>query len=103
MGEIDWEKRTRDSLVEDRVELVKFADKHHLRLDWHEPDEQSIDARFTGWHLDNAMGNDPRHNSGEMTVILKHLDSNGNEDDRLEINLATLLALATEPYRANKV
>ncbi len=97
------EKKTRNSLVGDRTRLVKFADKHHLRLDWHEPDEQAIDARFTGWNLDNAMGNDPLHNCGEMTVIVRHLDANGNEDDRLEINLATLLALATEPHRENKV
>lgn len=60
------------------------------RDDMHEPDNNGIDARVTGYHLDNAMGDDPLHNCGEYTVGIVN-----TETDRTEwFNLATLIAMA---------
>lgn len=68
--------------------LAKFADRNKLRRDWHEPDEQGCSAGVTGCILDNA-GYEDR----EMTVHLfcgKH---------HIQVNLATLLAIASFPAR----
>ena len=60
------------------------------RDDMHEPDEQGIDARVTGYRLDNAMGDDPHSNIGEYTVGIVNTVT-----DRTEwFNLATLIAMA---------
>ena len=74
---------------ETRKKLIEFKSKFGLRGDWHEPDEQEIDARVTGLHLDNAFG-DSGH-CDELVVVLYH---KGQEE--LKVNLATLLALASE-------
>ena len=60
------------------------------RDDMHEPDEQEISAKVLGNHIDNAMGNDPDTNCGELTVgIIK--------DSKTEwFNLATLIDLARQ-------
>lgn len=66
-------------------ELIKFAKKHGLRSDWHEPDEQGITAKVIGSSLDNAgVGH-------ELQVVLK-------KDGKpvLQVNLATLLSWACE-------
>lgn len=40
-------------------ELNELAKELRVRPDWHEPDEQEVNARIIGSHLDNAMGADP--------------------------------------------
>ena len=60
------------------------------RDDMHEPDEQEIRAVTSGYHLDNAMGDDPYNNSGEFTIGIINENSNKTE----WFNLATLIALA---------
>jgi hypothetical protein len=79
----------RDYLIPKRDLLVKFADRYHLRVDWHEPDEQEITAEITGNHLDNAGV------PSEYRVVLK---VDGKK--KFEIDIATLLALATCDHRA---
>jgi hypothetical protein len=74
-------------------DLLKFTNVSQPRKDWHEPDEQDIEANVTGDHLDNAMGDDP--DSSEYVVTLV----NGS-GDTLSVNLATLLAIATFRERA---
>jgi hypothetical protein len=65
------------------------------RIDFHEPDEQGFSAVVHGDHLDNAMGDDPKTNCGEMTIELRRETDAGF---RVEFfNLATLIALAREP------
>lgn len=69
----------------------------NCREDMHEPDEQEISATVVGNELDNAMGAEiypelltrGRH---ELVVILK--DSSNPHSKYLQINLATLIALA---------
>jgi hypothetical protein len=56
----------------------------------HEPDEQGVSAVVTGYHLDNAMGNDPCNNCGEFTVGI----SRDGGDSYEWFNLADLIALA---------
>jgi len=41
------------------------------RRDMHEPDNQGIDAVVSGYHLDNAFGDNPLNNAGELTVGIK--------------------------------
>lgn len=97
-------------------ELAEFAEKHELRRDWHEPDEQDIDATILGCHLDNAHGsrgfdlrkpmnslaesdNDVlglRGYHDEMRVVLHKRDGGSV---LAVINLASLLAWASAPHR----
>lgn len=60
------------------------------RDDMHEPDNVGIDARVTGFHLDNAMGDNPISNCGEYTVGIAN-DKTGETE---WFNLATLIAMA---------
>ena len=62
----------------------------NCRKDMHEPDEQELTAVVSGYHLDNAMGDDPIYNCGELTVGLTY-DNGGHYE---WFNLATLIALA---------
>lgn len=88
-------------------ELTTLAWELGVRSDWHEPDEQDVDARIIGNHLDNAMGSSAEacivhtasgdHDHTEYNVIL----TRGGEDDDSRtdvavINLATLLAWASD-------
>lgn len=41
------------------------------RDDMHEPDEQGVDAVVSGYIFDNAMGDDPIENTGELTIGIK--------------------------------
>lgn len=93
-------------------QLVDFANEHGLREDWHEPDEQGIDARIIGTHLDNAFGStesayvDNGYDYSEFNVILfrREWDEEGGEYINAEnlavVNLATLFAFASG-YRGN--
>ena len=46
-------------LINSAKELNELAKELRVRPDWHEPDEQEVNARIIGSHLDNAMGADP--------------------------------------------
>lgn len=96
--------------INSRAQLFEFAADHGLRPDWHEPDEQGINARIVGTHLDNAMGStmetiprdDPSNPHGEFNVVLRRSvidDETWAEtfEDIAVVNLATLLAWAAEP------
>lgn len=86
-----------------REQLVEFARQHELREDWHEPDEQNVDAYVDGGKLDNAhtfpTGWDHRPGDAEpwqagalyseLTVILRC-----DGEPVAAVNLASLLAFA---------
>jgi hypothetical protein len=77
-----------DRWINTHEELVEFKKAAGLRDDWHEPDEQNIDARLSEqWPtFDNAFGDD-----SEQHVILYNMHTT----ESVAINLATLLAWAT--------
>lgn len=76
-----------------RRELRRLVDfTREARPDFHEPDEQGFSAVIHGDHLDNAMGDDPKTNCGEMVVELRREGKLGF--DVQFFNLATLIALA---------
>ena len=89
--------------------LHKWNVKHQMRPDWHEPDEQDVDASVVGTRLDNAMGHVVSQKAidgdfQEIVVEIFHRPNSphvppGEADDYLDINLAHLLALATRYYR----
>lgn len=63
------------------------------RPDMHEPDEQDVRAMVSGYHFDNAMGDDPKTNCGEITVgIVRDDEKDGPQTEWF--NLATLISLA---------
>lgn len=92
-------------------ELADFADEHRLRLDWHEPDEQDITARFAEGYggFDNAMGTDTigANFSGEHIPVgtfgkqWEHcVIFSDKHVDLAVVNLASLCAWATKAHRA---
>lgn len=93
-----------------RQELVDLAAELGVRHDWHEPDEQGITARVFGDSFDNAMGpgyfyGTPPDEHCELTVELKRLeyDDHGQAvvgEPIAQINLATLLAWASQPVQS---
>lgn len=84
--------------INNAKELNELAKELRVRPDWHEPDEQEVNARIIGSHLDNAMGADPdadddpdgsvrtRH-WGEYNVVITKKGK-----DVAVVNLAELLA-----------
>lgn len=83
--------------IQTRSELMRLKAELGVREDWHEPDEQGLNAYVVGDHLDNAMGSGLDHTHGELQVIIT---KRGYSDDSKPypyavINLATLLAWAT--------
>lgn len=94
---LDWHN---DDLAGGHL-LAEFAQKHGLRPDWHEPDEQGVGARVIGTHLDNAFGATAGrrltidgHDCTEFNVILTVEDDEGDPQDAAVVNLASLLAIA---------
>ncbi len=59
------------------------------REDMHEPDNEDVEAVVSGYFLDNAMGNNPATNCGELTVGIR-----AGDGPYEWFNLATLIALA---------
>lgn len=91
--------------IRDPHDLEVFRERHNLRPDWHEPDEQGIGARIIGRHLDNAMGSTTRHEhaewGGEFNVVLTFVEYNEESNeapprDLAVVNLATLLSWAAQ-------
>lgn len=79
-----------------RTDLVELARTLGVRKDWHEPDEQDVNAQVWGSSFDNAgfwpLGEHTMHpESLEQHVILWQ---DGN-DEEYAVNLATLFAWAT--------
>lgn len=88
--------------IESQEDLANLAARLEVRADWHEPDEQGVNARIVGTHLDNAMGStvhlrDAGH--GEFNVILTQEDERGEPQEIAVVNLATLLAIASGTLR----
>ena len=86
-----YAKQTNSDLDKEAAKIAEFAKTHCVRKDWHEPDEQNVEALVVGCHLDNAFGDhihSPREDIQEYVVVL-----NGPHG-RATINLATLLAVA---------
>ena len=90
--------------INNAKELNELAKELGVRPDWHEPDEQEVNARIIGSHLDNAMGADPDADKkvdvyhrpdgsvrtlhwGEYNVVISQKDK-----DVAVVNLATLLS-----------
>ncbi len=72
-------------------ELKELAKQIGVRNDWHEPDEQDVDARVEiGTGFDNACGSD-------MSVIISK-----DGVDVFKINLATLFAFACDTYNGEE-
>lgn len=61
--------------------------------DMHEPDQQFAAVVVSGYHLDNAMGDEPATNCGEFTVGFVTEDRHRNRSCEW-FNLADLVALA---------
>lgn len=87
--------------IDSPEELAAFAAEHKLRVDWHEPDEQDVDAVVKGNDFDNA-GFWPEDKSHHMTtsrgskLVEKHVVLKVEGKPVAAVNLATLLAWATE-------
>lgn len=86
------------SYIENRSELVALAQRLKVRSDWHEPDEQDVDAEIVGDHLDNAMGADGGASEelrlkGEFVVVIKQ-----GSKPVARVNLASLLAMACDTF-----
>lgn len=78
--------------ITERGELQALARELGVRPDWHEPDEQDVDATVRGISFDNAgFWPEPSKIFEEMHVILWK----GNEPVAA-VNLATLCAWASE-------
>lgn len=85
--------------ITSREQLAEFAREHKLRDDWHEPDEQGINAIVVGTHLDNANCSPPKDGwdtpqeaSVEFGV---YLVDDETQQPLAFVNLALLLAFAT--------
>ena len=88
-----------DYLKRKAKELREFAAKTGVRRDWHEPDEQDVKAVVTGTHLDNAFGESQDRLAPfwqEFVVHLRGWDRKAEDFITYDVNLATLLAIATE-------
>lgn len=74
-----------------RSDLAEVARQLGVRPDWHEPDEQNVDAIVVGQdhQLDNAMGADPNGRHEPNVIITK------NGTGVAVVDLATLLAWAS--------
>ena len=69
------------------------------RPDMHEPDEQGLTAIVTGLHLDNAFSNQRQlvresPEAEEIIVTLRRDQDGAGWYTQIQINLATLIALA---------
>jgi hypothetical protein len=84
-----------DPRMPTRMKLQAFAQRYGLRPDWHEPDEQGVTATVVGRSLDNAHGDHGWKHKGKEMEKLIVLKVDGKEVMR--VNLATVLALATNP------
>lgn len=90
--------KPRLQIITERKELGKLANGLNVRLDWHEPDEQEVTARVEGENFDNA-GFWPAENAYAVDRTELHVIISQHGNDVAAVNLATLLAWASEGYR----
>jgi len=76
---------TKIKRIQTKKELRDFQIKYRVRKNWHEPNEQGINARVVGKFFDNAGM------SNELTVILIK-----GKKELAEVNLAMLFAWSTK-------
>jgi hypothetical protein len=85
--------------INERSELQALARELGVRKDWHEPDEQGVTARVLGDDFDNAgfwgTYKDELVTYGEGKQEL-WVEISKDGKPVAEINLATLLAIASE-------
>lgn len=86
----------RPDIITDRAELQDIARKLGVRADWHEPDEQGVTARVTGYQFDNAG---PYGGPDIWVELWRKNPDRLISFDRREcgVNLATLFAIACAP------
>ena len=81
-------------MINSRAQLLKLKDELGVRNDWHEPDEQGVDARVYGQSFDNAgfwgPSLAPYQSHTEQHVVLYK-----GGRPVAAVNLATLFAWAT--------
>jgi hypothetical protein len=100
-----------ECLIGTATKLAVFADRAGPKESWHEPDEEGITAAVKGKILDNAHGDNGNHDTQwskcecpdgttismtEKVITLRCSDTG----DKVQLNLATVLALATYGARA---
>lgn len=78
--------------IENRDELIQLQNRLGVRHDWHEPDNNEVNAYVLGYHLDNAMGSRGAQH-GELVVHITQ-----DRKPVAAVNLATLLAFACGTY-----
>ena len=76
-------------------QLKELARTLKVRADWHEPDEQSVEAKIEGSHLDNAMMelSNKRFPNREFNVIILQ-----DKKPVAWINLANLFAMGCQTW-----
>lgn len=84
--------------ITERTRLAQVADELGVRLNWHEPDEQEVTAEVRGKMLDNAGSWGEERTAGRDYEEL-HVVVSKDGQPRFTVNLATLLAWATEDKR----
>ena len=82
-------------IIVSQHELMELATELGVRTDWHEPDERDLTARVEGVSFDNAGFWPAGRYSAE--IVEQHVILSQNGHDAAAINLATLLAWASEP------
>jgi hypothetical protein len=82
--------------------LIKLAKQLGVRPDWHEPDEEGVDAKVFGNNFDNAgfwpKGSGAKNFDGKEVVLEKHVVIYKDKKPVAAINLATLLSFACGTY-----
>ena len=84
--------------ITDRVRLARVADELGVRMDWHEPDEQDLTDEVRGESFDNAGTWGEEGTAGKDYEEL-HVIVSKDGQPRFTVNIATLLAWATEDKR----
>lgn len=82
-------------IIIERNELRELAKELKVRDDWHEPDEQGLTAEVYGTTFDNA-GFWPGVYEAYEDLTEKHVVISQDGEEIAAVNLATLLAWASE-------
>lgn len=82
-------------IIIERNELRELAKELKVRDDWHEPDEQGLTAEVYGTTFDNA-GFWPGIYEHYKDLTEKHVVISQDGEEIAAVNLATLLAWASE-------
>jgi len=82
-------------IIIERNELRELAKELKVRDDWHEPDEQGLTAEVYGTTFDNA-GFWPGVHEAYEDLTEKHVVISQDGEEVAAVNLATLLAWASE-------